>query len=693
MSSQQAEPRDLTYDASPVSMRLPPYADASRAGTLPVKRPITGFDEGGSLSQDFVVHRPKWLSFLILLAWCGLVSGLLEVGAIVLRKQLLDFNRLYWMTRHFVWIIPLINLFVFLFLGLTLLVVVWSRWPRDRWLAVRALCVLTVLPPIWAVSNRIIGPAGFVIALGVAARLVPPLERRAAGFQRLVRFSFPFVACAVPLIAATFWGLDELKVWREAARPLPQSGSPNVLLIVLDTVGANHLSLHGYNRPTSPTLDELGDRGIRFERMVATSSWSLPSHANMFTGRWPHELSPGFFTPLDRSYPTLAEFLGARGYATAGFIANYSYCASDSGLDRGFTTYQDYVFERLSFLSMAALFDRPLSGLEAIYEVLRNRVNFGLLGSVVKLLTWQLKTNRKDAAVLNREFLDWLSSRSQPERPFFAFLNYFDAHFPYEVPATGIHRFGVRPRSNREYMVIHNWMGLIKTGPSPRQIGFALDAYDDCVAELDEQLGRLIDELDRRAVLERTWLIITSDHGESFGEKPGVFWHGTSLYQTQLHVPMVIIPPAGGPSPRVVTETASLRDLPATIVDVLGFSTGSPFPGSSFARFWDGSVMGSPNAAASEQVLSELVPMGLFGPNPFRWSYTPRWPIAALTLGDLSYIRRDGDVAEELYRVREDARALYDLASDRSMLPTLERMRSTLGRLTAGPLTPERFNP
>ena len=462
---------------------------------------------------------------------------------------------------------------------------------------------------------------------------------------------------------------------------------------MLDTVGANHLSLHGYSRTTSPTLDELAERGVRFERMLATSSWSLPSHASMFTGRWPHELSPGFFTPLDRTYPTLAEFLGARGYATAGFIANYSYCASDSGLDRGFTKYQDYVFERLSFLSMAALFDRSLGGLEALDELLRDRFNSGVLGPVVKPLTWHLKTNRKEAAVLNREFLDWLSSRRQPERPFFAFLNYFDAHFPYEVPATGIHRFGVRPRSNSESTVIHNWMGLIKTGPSPRQISFAVDGYDDCVAELDEQLGRLIDELGRRAILERTWVIITSDHGESFGEKPGVFWHGTSLYQTQLHVPMVIIPPAGGPSPHVVTQTLSQRDIPATIVDVLGFATGSPFPGNSLAHFWDGSASGSPSVAGSEQVLSELVPMGLFGPNPFRWSYTPRWPIAALTLGDWSYIRRDGKVAEELYRVREDARSLRDLASDRAMLPTLERMRSTLGRLTAGSLTPERFNP
>ena len=123
-------------------------------------------------------------------------------------------------------------------------------------------------------------------------------------------------------------------------------------------------------------------------------------------------------------------------------------------------------------------------------------------------------------------------------------------------------------------------------------------------------------------------MIITADHGESFGEHPGVFWHGTSLYQTELHVPLLIIPPAGGPSPRVVTETVSLRDLAATIVDVLGFKAGSPFPGNSLARFWNGSASASAKAAASDQVLSEVVPLDSFDPDPSQWptSRDGRWP-------------------------------------------------------------------
>ena len=160
------------------------HLNADRDGTTPMKRWIGIFEEATSLSQDLVAHQPKPLLFLILLAWCGLVSGLLEVAAIIVGKQLLDFNRLYWMSRHFVWIIPLINLFTFLSVGIVLAVVVNYWWPEP---VVRrsCLCVLTVLPVIWAVSNWIIGPAGFLMARGaVAARLVPAYRAACHRFSK-----------------------------------------------------------------------------------------------------------------------------------------------------------------------------------------------------------------------------------------------------------------------------------------------------------------------------------------------------------------------------------------------------------------------------------------------------------------------------------------------------------------------------
>jgi arylsulfatase A-like enzyme len=655
------------------------------------------FDEAGPTgpsSQDLAAYRPGPLPLLFLSVWCGLVAGLLEVGVTILRKRTLDFNNLYKMSHHFIWLIPSVTLAIFVLLGvvLSIMVMCWRR--RGPWLASRLLCAFTFLPPIWAAAPGIYGPAGFLFALGFAARLVPALERHATGFQRLVRVSFIVVAGLVPILAASLWGSDRIRAWREELRPLPTPGSPNVLLIVLDTVGADHLSLYGYNRPTSPTIDELARRGIRFDRVQAASSWTLPSHASLFTGRWPHELSANWFTPLDGTYPTVAEFLGSRGYATAGFIANTGYCGADSGLARGFTDYHDYTFPRLTAFKTSVLVDRPIEGVRSIEGLLEDWLDFDRLSPAVEHLWWLLKTDRKDTAVVNREFLDWLSRRRQPERPFFAFLNYFEAHHPYQLPEKGIHRFGVRPRTTREATWLRDWRLLIQKGPSPHQVDFVRDAYDDCVADLDEQLGWLVDELDRRSILEQTWVIVTADHGESFGEQPGVFWHGTSLYQSQLHVPLVIIPPAGGPSPRVVTETLSLRDLAATIVAVLGLQAGSPFRGDSMARFWNvTSSTSSAKAPAADPVLSEVVPLQSFGPDPSQWSNEPRWPVAALTDGEWAYIRYEGDVREELFHLREDAQERHNLARDPTMQPRLERLRGALGRLTSGPLTPRRFNP
>src|SRR5262249_33619019 len=135
----------------------------------------------------------------------------------------------------------------------------------------------------------------------------------------------------------------------------PSGDPPNVLLIVLDTVRADRLSLYGCRRPTSPTLERLARQGIRFDEARATAPWTLPSHASVFTGRWPHELDVNWRTRLGPQSPRLAEYLGSRGYATAGFVANVEYCSYEFGLDRGFTHYEDYVLEPMTPLRLCYL--------------------------------------------------------------------------------------------------------------------------------------------------------------------------------------------------------------------------------------------------------------------------------------------------------------------------------------------------
>ncbi len=215
-----------------------------------------------------------------------------------------------------------------------------------------------MLPTFLVAFPRIYTLAWFVVTLGLAMRLVPLLERASRGFRRFVLVSFPMGVVIVAILGASLWVGDLKKQRRENERPLPPPGSPNVLLIVMDTVAAGHLKLYGYDRATSTTLAELAERGILFDSARAASSWTLPSHATMFTGRWLHELSVGWVTPLDETHPTLAEFLGDRGYTTAGFVANTGYCAAGTGLGRGFTRYQDFIFPELTALKTAALVSR-----------------------------------------------------------------------------------------------------------------------------------------------------------------------------------------------------------------------------------------------------------------------------------------------------------------------------------------------
>jgi arylsulfatase A-like enzyme len=652
---------------------------------------VTMAETVGSSPSERAMNRQGLIALLLFAAWCGLVAGLLEVGAIVLRKQVFDSDHLYRMSRHFVWLVPLSNVCVFVILGLLGcgIILVWPR--RGRWLVTRGLCAITVLPSILVAFPRVYGMAWLVVVLGLAARLVPLIERRSRALGRLVLVSFPAAVAVVTTLGAALWVGDRTKQARASARQLPPSGSPNVLLIVMDTVAAGHLSLHGYHRATSTTLEELAERGVRFDCARAASSWTLTSHAIMFTGRWLHELSVGWFTPLDRVRPTLAEFLGGRGYTTAGFIANTWYCAADSGLSRGFTVYQDFIFPELTALKTAVLVSRAVECLPAIVYFTEDWLeSAGLLPHVQRL--WRaIDTDRKGAEVVNRELLDWLSERTQPERPFFAFLNYADAHHPYELPPGRLHRFGIEPTDNYQRILIQHWWELDKSTVSPAGVAFATDAYDDCIAEVDEQLGILVDELERRGVLQHTWLIITSDHGESFGEHTGVFCHGTSLYETELHVPLLIIPPGGSATKQTVHEAVSLRDLAATIVDVAGQAAGAPFPGASLARFWSRPSPAAPvQPPSASPTLAEVVPHDVHQRD--YWGVPKQLPpLGAIKGNDWSYIRREGDVREELFHLSEDARERRNLAGEPAAHTTLEKMRAALYHLTEGPLLPERF--
>jgi arylsulfatase A-like enzyme len=625
-----------------------------------------------------------------LAVWCGLASGLLEVATRVLLHHLDVQNRMYLMTRHFVWLAPLADSLVFCLIGLLAALVTWC-WPRwGGWLSARAIYFLAVLPLLMVASSRIYPAAWLLLDLGAAAQLAHLTDRHPAKFRRLAIASFPALLIAVGLLATTVFGRDWLKQSRETGRPLPASSAPNVLLIVLDTVRADRLSLYGYERLTTPTLDRLARRGIRFDAARATAPWTLPSHGSMFTGRWPHELGTRWVSPLSDQFPTLAEYIGSRGYATAGFVGNTFLCSYETGLDRGFTHYEDYVIGPFGVFETAWLPDHALGLVSSVGSFVSRLLSPGSVRRRIESFLEPLFVikAKKDAAQVNREFMRWLTSRSEPARPFFGFLNYFDAHVPYVPPAGAPYPFGLKPETQADFIfLIEQWPTIPdKTLLSRRYQQLARDSYDNCIAYLDSQLARLLDELTARGVLEHTLLVIVSDHGEGFGEH-GLFDHGESVYRTEIGVPLLVVPSSPAPGPQVVARSVSVRDLPATIADLAGGSDTSPFPGKSLAPLWGEGRSPTAGSDDADAVISELPSPNPANPNRGR-SPAARGPLVSLAADQFVYIRNQGDGAEELFDEREDPRELNNRALAPSMQPVLDRFRAGYNQLIQRSPTP-----
>jgi arylsulfatase A-like enzyme len=196
----------------------------------------------------------------------------------------------------------------------------------------------------------------------------------------------------------------------------------------------------------------------------------------------------------------------------------------------------------------------------------------------------------------------------------------------------------------------------------------------------------LFDALQQRGVLDRTLVVVAADHGEELGEH-ALFDHGESLYRPEIRVPFLIVLPTGSQVSGVVKETVSLRDLPATLVELVGLTKGSPFPGRSLSRLWSRVSPGEAPGAGEmdlDGAISELS-----GPNPSipsqGRSSASRGPLISLAEGDLVYIRNEGDGTEELFNERDDPRELLNRAGSEVMKSVLERMRQRLDQIRASP--------
>ncbi|MCO6429535.1 MAG: sulfatase [Deltaproteobacteria bacterium] len=307
------------------------------------------------------------------------------------------------------------------------------------------------------------------------------------------------------LLAATF-AVAAVLFWTASGG---KAGPPNVLVILIDTLRADHMSLYGYERKTTPNLDLFGEENLVFERAMSAAAWTPPSVASIFTGMYASvhghmplrsETSYGKRnTKLDDSFHTLGELFKGAGYATALISAN-PLINRRFGFAQGFDTF--------------------------------------------------ISPGRERGAKVNRRAMKYLSDLWPREKPFFLYLQYMDPHDPYEAPAPYDAEFS-GPLAAREY--------------DEKELAL-IGAYDGEIKYVDAKIGELFDWLKSEGLYEDTIIVIFSDHGEQFMER-GYQGHADRVYSEEIHVPLIIKAP--GLKGRIA-EVVSLIDVYPTLSELSG---------------------------------------------------------------------------------------------------------------------------
>ncbi len=372
----------------------------------------------------------------------------------------------------------------------------------------------------------------------------------------------------------------------------------DIVVLVLDTQRADRLSCYGYGRETSPHLDRLAARATRFSYAFSTAQWTMPSHASLFSGHYPHV--HGLLqsrSVLPATLPTLAERLAAGGYATVAFCNNPLVGVVNNGLRRGFQSFLNYAGLLTSRPNQAGrhpslighyrqFFKRTLAALLGRIQDSFARSDLLLALSFTPLMVplWQTalsfkgNTNRSlsDAArlLIERHGLT-------PGQPAFVFINVMGTHAPYHPQARQLDRFAPHLRHDpaaRRYLRrfntdIYGWLAPLAAPLGPGDKATLDGVYDAEVASQDEQVGRFVERLRAAGQLERTLLIVCADHGDHLGEKQLV-GHSFGAYNEVVRVPL-IIHDQGGDFPAGATRDTpvSLRRVFHTVLSAAGLAT------------------------------------------------------------------------------------------------------------------------
>lgn len=395
---------------------------------------------------------------------------------------------------------------------------------------------------------------------------------------------------------------------------------PNIVLIVMDTLRADRLGSDGYERPLTPAMDAFAEQAVVYGNAYATAPWTLPSHASLFTGllatqhgarTYKNAQGEIALAPLPAENVTLAEILKDEGYKTGAFIANDGFMTPRYQLDQGFD----------------------------VYEV-----------------------NPVRARELNRDIARWVDRAGKG--PFFLFVNYMDTHRVYNTePRPGLLP---QPAVQDQGQLLDRLIDAVMPAdgsPVPEHlVQQVVDQYDTSVANLDEQVGRLLAHLERRGLAENTIVILTSDHGEYLGEHDLVE-HSKDVYEEAVRVPLLIRWPGEDTAVGRVDECTSLAALPVMLLTRL--------PGDeALARLHPQAHRPGQTPVVTENFYTRRRDF-----NDPRWGHRFDRERAAIYDWPYKLISSSTD-APELYKLDTDPGELDDLAAAEP-----ERVQQLLGRL------------
>lgn len=298
--------------------------------------------------------------------------------------------------------------------------------------------------------------------------------------------------------------------------------TPNIVVIVMDTVRQDHLSCYGYSRNTSPNLVKLSKESRMFNNAYSTSGWTPPAHASLFTGLFAasHKATQENFV-LGDDATTIAEVLSDHGYETFGISEN-PMVSRGTNFSQGFSTYDE---------------------------------------------TWRNKNKKSRENPAYKCFKNILEKRDK-QKPFFLFINFIEPHSPYNSSRQFLNRF-VSDRSIKvfSHMLVHYYTG--KKVFTPAEMNHLKELYDAEIFYVDHVIGKIIDDLKRESLWEETVFIVTSDHGENFGEHQ-LMAHVFSLHQALIKIPLLIHYPAFFPPGSKEDKPVQLTDIFPTLLGLAG---------------------------------------------------------------------------------------------------------------------------